>query len=259
LEKPRGEKKSPGSLQTGPGHKDGNATIKEKQMNKDTLAHLPERSVHSRQRGCNLKGLLRMLDHLVHFEPEVTSREGFVKLDDASPEDVLSAQVATEQWLAELGVDDDETVANQQQTQAARKAFNTVTTNADTTEQKASLAELKTPAAVRHLTGMLAAYDWQFIEMAQQLRGYTVAKILEETKSPNANLRLKALIALGKVTEVGLFTEQIEVKKVEMTDAEVEQRIKDKLAKFMGVIDVVDIAEKEAPAEEPQEKNTDES
>lgn len=243
-------KKSPGDEA---GAKDGNATIKEKQMNKDTLAHLPKRSVHSRQRGCNRKGLLRMLDHLVHFEPEVTSREGFVKLDDASPEDVLSAQVATEQWLAELGVDDDETVANQQQTQAARKAFNTVTTNADTTEQKASLAELKTPAAVRHLTGMLAAYDWQFIEMAQQLRGYTVAKILEETKSPNANVRLKALIALGKVTEVGLFTEQIEVKKVEMTDAEVEQRIKDKLAKFMGVIDVVDVSAH--PDESPAETN----
>jgi hypothetical protein len=192
-----------------------------------------------------------MLDHLVHFEPEVTARDGFVKLDDASPEDLLSAQVATEQWLAELGVDDDETVANQQQTQAARKAFNTVTTNADTTEQKASLAELKTPAAVRHLTGMLAAYDWQFIDMAQQLRGYTVAKLLEETKSPNANIRLKALGLLGKVTEVGLFTEQIEVKKVEMTDAEVEQRIKDKLAKFMGVIDVVDVSER--PEESPDE------
>lgn len=194
-----------------------------------------------------------MLDHLVHFEPEVTARDGLVKLDDASPEELLSAQVATEQWLAELGVDDDEVVANQQQTHAARKAFNTVTTNADTTEQKASLAELKTPAAVRHLTGMLAAYDWEFIEMAQQLRGYTVAKILEETKSPNANVRLKALIALGKVTEVGLFTEQIEVKKVEMTDAEVEQRIKDKLAKFMGVIDVVDVSER--PEEIPEAQN----
>jgi hypothetical protein len=194
-----------------------------------------------------------MLDHLVHFEPEVTARDGFIKLDDASPEEVLSAQVATEQWLAELGVDDDETVANQQQTQAARKAFNTVTTNADTTEQKASLAELKTPAAVRHLTGMLAAYDWQFIDMAQQLRGYTVAKLLEETKSPNANIRLKALGLLGKVTEVGLFTEQIEVKKVEMTDAEVEQRIKDKLAKFMGVIDVVDVSDR--PEEIPDTTN----
>ena len=194
-----------------------------------------------------------MLDHLVHFEPEVTSRESFVKLDDSSPEEVLSAQVATEQWLAELGVDDDSVVADQHQTQSARKAFNTLTTNADTTEQKASLAELKTPAAVRHLTGMLAAYDWEFIEMAQQLRGYTVAKILEETKSSNANVRLKALIALGKVTEVGLFTEQIEIKKVEMTDAEVEQRIKDKLAKFMGVIDVVDVSER--PDDSPVEKN----
>jgi hypothetical protein len=194
-----------------------------------------------------------MLDHLVHFEPEVTSRDGFVKLDDASPEDVLSAQVATEQWLAELGVDDDSVVADQHQTQSARKAFNTLTTNADTTEQKASLAELKSPAAVRHLTGMLAAYDWEFIELAQQLRGYTVAKILEETKSPNANVRLKALIALGKVTEVGLFTEQIEIKKVEMTDAEVEQRIKDKLAKFMGVIDVVDVSER--PDDSPAQKN----
>jgi hypothetical protein len=61
---------------------------------------------------------------------------------------------------------------------------------------------------------------------------------------------LKALGLLGKVTEVGLFTEQIEVKKVEMSDAEVEQRIKDKLAKFMGVIDVVDVSEnlEESPA-----------
>jgi len=86
--------------------------------------------------------------------------------------------------------------------------------------------------------------------MAQEIRGYTVAKLVEETKSPNANIRLKALIALGKVTEVGLFTEQIEVRKVEMSDAEVEQRIKDKLAKFMGVIDVVDVFERleESPA-----------
>ncbi len=194
-----------------------------------------------------------MLDHLVHFEPEVTARGNFEKLDDATPSDTLSAQVATEQWLAEMGVDDDEVVANQQQTQAARKAFNAVATNANTTEQKANLAELKSPAAVRHLTGMLAAYDWQFIDMAQEIRGYTVAKLVEETKSPNANIRLKALIALGKVTEVGLFTEQIEVKKIEMSDAEVEQRIKDKLAKFMGVIDVVDVSER--PDDVPEEKN----
>jgi hypothetical protein len=90
---------------------------------------------------------------------------------------------------------------------------------------------------------MLAAYDWQFIDMAQEIRGYTVAKLVEETEHPNANVRLKALVALGKVTEVGLFTEKIEVKKTEMSDSELETRIKEKLNRFMGVIDVIDVTE----------------
>jgi hypothetical protein len=56
-------------------------------------------------------------------------------------------------------------------------------------------------------------------------------------------VRLKALGLLGKVTEVGLFTEKIEVKKAELSDIEIEQRIKDKLNKFMQVVDVVDVSE----------------
>jgi hypothetical protein len=46
---------------------------------------------------------------------------------------------------------------------------------------------------------------------------------------------------LGKVTEVALFTERVEVKKTEMSDVELETRIKEKLNRFMGVIDVVDV------------------
>ena len=44
---------------------------------------------------------------------------------------------------------------------------------------------------------------------------------------------------LGKVTEIGLFTEKIEVKKAELSDDELDQRIKDKLNKFMDVVDVL--------------------
>ena len=57
--------------------------------------------------------------------------------------------------------------------------------------------------------------------------------------------RSKALGLLGKVTEVGLFTEKIEVKKTEMSDNELDQRIKDKLNKFMEVVDVVNIKDEE--------------
>ena len=78
---------------------------------------------------------------------------------------------------------------------------------------------------------------------AKEIRGYTVAKLIEETESTNANIRLKALGLLGKVTEVGLFTDKIEVKKVELSDSEIDAKIKEKLSKFMGVIDVVDITD----------------
>ena len=190
-----------------------------------------------------------MLEHLVHFEPEVTARDGFIKLDTAAPDEVLSAQVSTANLLAELGVEDDDEMVRDQQTTAARKAFGFLTTNADTTEQKTALAQLKTPAAVRHITGMLAAYDWEFIQQAQEIRGYTVAKLFEETQNPNASIRLKALVALGKVTEIGLFTDKIEVKKEALTDNELDQRIKDKLSKFMGVVDIQEVQDVlEAPA-----------
>ena len=98
---------------------------------------------------------------------------------------------------------------------------------------------------MQHLVGMLTAYDWEFVHQAQQLRGYCVAQLVEETKNPSASIRLKALTALGKVTEVGLFTEKIEIKKDELTDLQLEQRIKDKLAKFMQVVDVVEIEDTE--------------
>jgi hypothetical protein len=101
---------------------------------------------------------------------------------------------------------------------------------------------------------MLVAYDWAFVEQAKELRGYAVSQILEETKHPDAKIRLKALDMLGRVTEVALFTERVEVKKTDLTDAEIEAKIKDKINRFMQVTDVIDIttAEETAP-ETPDE------
>jgi hypothetical protein len=60
---------------------------------------------------------------------------------------------------------------------------------------------------------------------------------LEECENPSANIRLKALGLLGKVTEVGLFTDKIEVKKLDLTEEEIDKKLKEKLAKFMNVSD----------------------
>ena len=198
------------------------------------------------------QGQRKMFEHLVQSELGVTDPD-FVELDDADPGELLSAQHKTVEWLEELGVRPDDVQDKEQQTAAARQAFGALTTNADKPNQIADLIQIKTPEAVRHLTGMLAAYDWEFVQQAKEIRGYAVAQLLEETKSSNANIRLKALGLLGKVTEIGLFTDKIEVKKDEVSDEELNQKIKDKLSKFMGVQDVQEVTDiEEKPADGPE-------
>ena len=183
-----------------------------------------------------------MLEHLIDFEPEVGVPTNFTTVEKADVVQVVDAKASTAEWLKSLGAVDEDEIVTQTQTEAARKSFTNLVTAAPTELTQATLADVKTPKAVQHLVGMLTAYDWEFVHQAQSLRGYIVAQLVEETKNPSASIRLKALSQLGKVTEVGLFTDKVEIKKQEMTDAEIEQRIKEKLNRFMQVVDVVDVS-----------------
>jgi hypothetical protein len=183
-----------------------------------------------------------MLEHLVHT-PVITDTANFTPLHTAAPDKIVSAKVATTKWLEDLGVVPDAELEQEVEVNSARRAFGSLVATTDTDDQRTALASVKTPVAVQHLTGMLTAYDWEFVQQAKELRGYTVAKIVEETKHTNPSIRLKALGMLGRVTEVGLFTEKIEIKKAEMTDSELETRIKEKLNRFMQVVDVVDVSD----------------
>jgi hypothetical protein len=186
-----------------------------------------------------------MLEHLIYgeFHPEVVDATAEVlSFEKADPIATIDAKVKTAQWLKDLELDDEE-IETKADAEAARKSFASLVTGQSVATTQQALANIKAPAAVQHLVGMLTAYDWSFVEQARELRGYAVAQILEEVKHPDARIRLKALQMLGTVTEVALFTERVEVKKTEMSDVELEARIKDKLNRFMGVIDVVDVTE----------------
>ena len=187
-----------------------------------------------------------MLEHLVNddgsFEPEVVTLPGSkpTPIAKATPDTLLDAQINTAAWLEELGVEDPTTPLQAEQ---AQKAFTALTASQSPLEKKQALTKINSPAAVRHLVGMLTAYDWKFVEQAQELRGYAVSQLLEETKHPDAKIRLKALELLGKVTEVALFTERVEVKKTDLSDAELDQRIKEKLERMARIVDVTDVTD----------------
>ena len=195
-----------------------------------------------------------MLEHLLDFTPPAAALQSVTPLDQALPDDIMAAQLSTAEWLQEMGAPDADKAQASAAAAAAQQAFSALATQSPE-EQRKALVQIKTPAAVRHLTGMLTAYDWEFVQQAKELRGYAVAQILEETKHPDAKIRLKALDMLGRVTEVALFTERLEVKKTDLSDAEIEAKIKDKLARFMGVTDVIDVQE----AEESSPDTPDES
>lgn len=194
-----------------------------------------------------------MLDHLLDFNPEVLpTTEAPPPVGKATPAEALNAKIKTDDWLKAQGVPDADQVVSELEKSQARETFVALTNNVPNDKQHELVEQIQTPAAVRHLTGMLTAYDWEFIHQAKEIRGYAVAKLLEECEHPNANIRLKALGLLGKVTEVGLFTDKIEVKKTDLSEDEVNAKLKEKLAKFMNVADAEIIELKEpAPTPEP--------
>jgi hypothetical protein len=188
-----------------------------------------------------------MFEQLIDFTPEPGMAEDFQPLEKVAPAALLSAQKETADWLKELGVPPDDAITERQEQAAAREAFNALNFNPDTDAQRTALVAIKTPPAVQQLVGMLTAYDWEFVERAKELRSYTVSKILEETTHPDARIRLKALQMLGNVTEVALFTERVEVTKKDVSEEEIEKRLRERLEKLLTPADgalVTDITEK---------------
>jgi hypothetical protein len=169
----------------------------------------------------------------------------FDDFDDIDAPALMGAQANTAHWLD--AVDPAPTLVTDAQKEAARSAFAAVTTPAlSDAEKKKALATLRVPNAVKHLAGMLSEYDWEFVEQAKEMRSYVVAKLLEETKHPDARIRLQALKALGTVTEVGAFTERIEVRKIDATADELQERLRAKLSSLLPkVVEVETLTPKE--------------
>jgi hypothetical protein len=189
-----------------------------------------------------------VLKHLVEIDeadfvpvPE-TGKPTFMPLHKLTPAQTLDAQIKTTDWLEKITGEDDTIVSKAQEAKAV-EAFTSLI-NADPKAQQQLLA-LEVPEEIRSTVAMVSAYQWKFIEQAEELRSMAVTKIVQETEHPDARIRLKALEMLGKVTEVALFTDRVSIKTEEVTDEELEKRIKEKLGRYMGKADIVDVETKE--------------
>ena len=185
------------------------------------------------------------LEHLVtasaaDFVPELLSGSGFDPLENLNATETLSAQMKTSKWL-EAFADDDKETLTQAQEEKVTDTFNALTRQDPNAKQK--LLQLDLPEEIKTAVGMVTAYQWKFVEQAEELRSMAVSHIVKEVSHPDARIRLKALEMLGKVTEVALFTDRVAIKSEDVTDEELDARIKEKLGKYMGAVDIVDVEE----------------
>jgi len=108
----------------------------------------------------------------------------------------------------------------------------------------ASDADLASPGMVVYLQSLLSEYDQVVVKSAQQLRTYVTNKLLRETDNPDARIRMKSLELLGKISDVGLFTDKTEITMRHRPTEELEQMLRERLTKVLEA-EVVDNAKPE--------------
>lgn len=101
-------------------------------------------------------------------------------------------------------------------------------------------AAFDTPNGAIMVRNILAEYDVEAVREAKQLRHYVTNRLVIESDNMDARIRMKALELLGKISDVGLFSERTEVTINTKSTIELEDTLKDKLRKLRGTANAVD-------------------
>lgn len=111
----------------------------------------------------------------------------------------------------------------------------------DKTSKKVSAKRASSlpPAALMATHGILTQFGHSVVESATQVRHLVTNKLIEETENPDPRVRIRALELLGKISDVGLFTEKAEVTITHKTTDELRESLRAKLAKIIEPEDAV--------------------
>jgi hypothetical protein len=101
-------------------------------------------------------------------------------------------------------------------------------------------SEIK-PEAYYLVNDVLKQFAIKVVDNATQIRLIVTNKLLIETVNDDARIRIKALELLGKITDVGLFTERSEVTVNHRSTEELRTALRAKIQKLMRVDDVEEV------------------
>lgn len=118
--------------------------------------------------------------------------------------------------------------------------------------RRVTKTELAKPGIILHLEALLEEYDHEVVHDAKRLRTYVTNRLLEESNHDDPKVRLRALENLGKISDVGLFTERKELVITQRSEKELEAELRENLSLLLNPEDIIDVTEADmADAETP--------
>lgn len=158
--------------------------------------------------------------------------DDFDSEEPTSFEKKVKIAAATAKVLLEAGAEIQSKPEDKKEAEDLFKAF--TDPNSTQSTNAAINKALSVPSTVQHLYAMLQDYDHQVVDEAVQLRRFVTNKLIEDSGLSDPRHRLKALELLGKISDVGLFTDKTEVTIKTGSIENLEDQIRSKLFKILG-------------------------
>lgn len=196
------------------------------------------------------------------FEPPIEMRGGPEQARLLSTLSQFERAKLAIHTAAMLNSDTEEPELSQEQEDHVRETFKNIAMDENLTPGKTqaiieTIYRYKKPE-VRKLDAMLSELDEELIDSAIRLRAYVTNSLLNESTHPDGKIRIKALELLGKIKDVGLFSDKLEITHKNKSDAELADEISRRLERFMGTAEVVEAEEvQDTPKITDQSTHTD--
>ena len=100
-----------------------------------------------------------------------------------------------------------------------------------------------TPPSLVLTDSILQNFGHSVAESATQIRHMVTNKLIEETENPDPRVRIRALELLGKISDVGLFSEKTEITITHQTTDDIKERLRAKLTKLVNPPETDDVVD----------------
>ena len=91
-----------------------------------------------------------------------------------------------------------------------------------------------TPASLQNVRAYLDEYGRAVVNHAVELRHTVTNRLIEESQNPDPRIRIRALELMGKISDVGLFTDRTEVTITHQTTDELRLKLRAKLQRLVN-------------------------